>query len=186
MVPFKAKAVEESFGENGVTSLVGMDAIFREALGGSMLEVSIERRLGVDTGQVKFSREDFDDAAVVIHLLPHRIGGVGLNKEGGGEEDLRCWGDALKKGAVGGFENFRGYRSGVVGGIELPPDVIDTDHDGEPVGLVLEDIALPTFLKVGDAIAADPGIENPNRGLRMLSGEKTFHERDIAVTQTGT
>ena len=50
MVPFKAEAVEESFGENGVTGLVGMDAVFREAMGGSMLVVSIERRLGVDTG----------------------------------------------------------------------------------------------------------------------------------------
>lgn len=186
MVPFKAEAVEESFGENSVTGLVGMDAVFREALGRSMLKVSIERRLGVDAGQVEFAREAFYDPAIVTHLLPHRIGGVGLNKEGGGEEDLRCWGDALKKGAVGGFENFRGYRGGIVGGVELPPDVIDTNHDGEPVGLMLKDIALPTLLEIGDAIAADPGVEDANRSLRMLSGKETLDERDVAVTQAGT
>ena len=185
MVPFKAEAVEESFGENGVTGLIGVDAVFGEASCGSMLEVSIERRLGVDTGQVEFAREAFNDPAIVVHLLPHRVGGVGLNKEGGGEEGLRCWGGALKKGAVGGFENFRGYRGGVVRGIELTPDVIDTDHDGEPVGLMLENIALPTLLEIGDAIAVDPGVEDANRGLRVVRAKEPVYLRDIALSQGG-
>jgi len=66
------------------------------------------------------------------------------------------------------------------GGVELAPDVVDPDADGEPVGLQVEDVGLPPHLEVADGVPAAALVDDADGQPGVDGGEEGLDVGDVA------
>lgn len=184
-LPRVADAFEKGTGDDHVAGGTGVDTVPGEIHGVVVFEDGVEGGLDIDEGGVVPSGEVADDSAVAVHLHAHGVGLVGLDNEGGHEDEafeLRAGlsDEFLKSGGV-----FLGkdVDLGLERQIELTPDVVDTDHDGEPIGLEVEDVLFPARFEVSNRVARESLVNNADALAGMGGGEECLDLGDVAFAQ---
>ena len=114
-----------------------MDSVPGDIAGVTDLAVVLVHLLEIHKDTTVFLGQFAADGNVFIHSAAHHIAAVGFDDIGGEDENTL---DVILDFADHGFHVtliFIGQnviiRDG--GGIELPPDIVDADTDGHPVGV---------------------------------------------------
>ena len=100
--------------------------------------------------------------------------GAGMGGTEGGEEVAHAGGKCLKGSAGAAFA-------------EEIPDVVDADLDGNKIGGLGEDVAVPPLLKLIDAIAGDAHVDDMGGAGGIEGEEPVANEADVArAEEVGT
>lgn len=145
----------------------------------------VEGGLRVDENCAGLLGDFTSDGPVLVHACAHGVGAVGFEEERGGEEDVASDGLGLLDEVREGVLVFAGgdVGLGARGLVELAPDVVDADHDGEDLGCGGEGVLVPAGGEVADGMARDAAVEDVDAefGVRCLKPRPD--ERDVAVAE---
>ena len=67
-------------------------------------------------------------------------------------------------------------------GVKLSPDIVDPDHDRQPVRLQIEHIRLPTMFQIPDGVAGDAHVRHTNPVIAVDRIQKCSTERHVAMS----
>ena len=161
---------------------IGVDPIPLDGGGVVEAEVVVESRLDVHEDGTVLLGKALDYGAVLIHPGAHGVAAVGLHEIGGDEDQTLQDGEGL-------FDEFgevclvflkADMVFGDEGRVELPPDVVDADENGEPVRMEIQHIGLPAGFQVPGGIAAGAHIDDPDPGFGVGRLQKAVHQPDVA------
>lgn len=72
---------------------------------------------------------------------------------------------------------------GLQGSIELTPDIVDADHERDPIGLQVQDIGLPAGGEITHGITGDARVADADVSLWAGRAEHGVDESDIAIAK---
>ena len=69
------------------------------------------------------------------------------------------------------------------GRVKLTPDIVDTDADGNPLRMQVDDIAVESCLQIAAGVAGNAGVGHTQEGFGIRNRKEIFNDTNIAVAQ---
>ena len=67
--------------------------------------------------------------------------------------------------------------------IELPPDIVDADHDRKPIRLLIQHVGLPARGEIAHGVAAGAHVHHAHMLLGQCGLQQAGHQGNIAVAK---
>ena len=146
---------------------------------------AVEGRLRIDEHGIMSGCDLAHHGAVAIHERAHWVGAVRLDEVGRHQhqtlEPRAGCSDQLRQRLA--IRVDRHMNLGLQRRVELTPDIVDPDHDREPVGLLLQHVGLPARVEIAHGIAVEAHIDDPHALLGNRGMQQAIHQADIAFAK---
>jgi len=147
------------------------------------LEHLIKRRLGVNQQSVMLRCKLTDNSPILIHQRPHRLVPIQFQKIGGHQDQTIEACPYLLDEVVEGLRVFcrRDMVPCLPRTTEVPPYIIDANHDSKPIRVQVKHIRLPASFEIANRVPSNAHIDDVDGMVWVRGGEGSIYQTNIAV-----